>query len=58
MKSKKVTPQGFNPWHQVEYGKNIQEFVGAIIEIPFGSKLKYELNKESGLLKLDGAYIR
>ncbi len=43
----------FNPWHSVSYGKNSPEIVTAIIEIPKGSKAKYELDKESGLLKLD-----
>ena len=40
-----------NPWHEVPYnnGKN----VNAIIEIPLGSRAKYELDKETGLLKLD-----
>jgi inorganic pyrophosphatase len=43
----------FNPWHHVSYGDNIPEIVNAIIEIPEGSKAKYELDKKSGLLKLD-----
>ena len=42
-----------NPWHSVSPGKNLPEFVNTIIEIPKGSKGKYELDKESGLLKLD-----
>ncbi|MCX6152019.1 MAG: inorganic diphosphatase [Ignavibacteriales bacterium] len=42
-----------NPWHGVTTGKFVPEFVNAIIEIPKGSKAKYELDKESGLLKLD-----
>ncbi len=42
-----------NPWHDVDVGKNAPEVVNAIIEIPKDSKLKYELDKESGLLKLD-----
>jgi inorganic pyrophosphatase len=43
----------FNPWHHVSYGENAPEFVTAIIEIPQGSKGKFELDKESGMLKLD-----
>ncbi len=43
----------FNPWHHVEYGKKAPSIVNAIIEIPQGSKAKYELDKKSGLLKLD-----
>src|ERR1700735_2174654 len=42
-----------HPWHQVSPGDNIPEVVNAIIEIPKGSKAKYEIDKESGLLKLD-----
>lgn len=42
-----------NPWHDVSPGKEIPETVNAIIEIPKGSRAKYELDKESGLLKLD-----
>lgn len=43
----------FNPWHSVSLGENPPHNVNAIIEIPMGSKAKYELDKESGLLKLD-----
>jgi len=42
-----------NPWHSVSPGKEIPKVVNAIIEIPKGSKGKYELDKESGLLRLD-----
>lgn len=42
-----------NPFHAVSYGDKIPEIVQAIIEIPSGSKAKYELDKESGLLRLD-----
>ncbi|GGF16634.1 inorganic diphosphatase [Hymenobacter cavernae] len=43
----------FNPWHDVERGENSPSVVNGIIEIPKGSKGKYELDKKSGLLKLD-----
>ncbi|UOG75383.1 inorganic diphosphatase [Hymenobacter tibetensis] len=43
----------FNPWHDVERGDNSPQVVNGIIEIPKGSKGKYELDKVSGLLKLD-----
>lgn len=43
----------FSPWHSVSYGSDSPEVVNAIIEIPKGSKAKYELDKESGLLILD-----
>ena len=42
-----------NPWHSVSYGEEAPNVVSAIIEIPKGSKAKYELDKESGMLKLD-----
>lgn len=43
----------FNPWHDVARGEDAPRVVNGIIEIPKGSKGKYELDKESGLLKLD-----
>jgi inorganic pyrophosphatase len=43
----------FNPWHHVSPGDHIPEFVNGIIEIPKGSRAKYELDKKSGLLRLD-----
>ncbi|MBF0586120.1 inorganic diphosphatase [Prosthecochloris sp. N3] len=43
----------FNPWHHVEIGKDQPEVVNSIIEISKGSKTKYELDKKSGMLKLD-----
>jgi inorganic pyrophosphatase len=42
-----------NPWHSVASGKDVPRNVNAIIEIPKGSKGKYELDKASGLLRLD-----
>lgn len=42
-----------HPWHQVSPGEDIPSIVNAVIEIPKGSKAKYELDKDSGLLKLD-----
>src|SRR3954464_12435790 len=40
-------------WHDVTPGEHLpQEFV-AVIEIPMGSSIKYELDKETGLLRLD-----
>jgi inorganic pyrophosphatase len=44
----------FNSWHDVPTGgEDSPQIVNAIIEIPKGSKGKYELDKDSGLLKLD-----
>lgn len=42
-----------HPWHDVEIGDQAPQFVNAIIEIPKGSKAKYELDKKSGLIKMD-----
>lgn len=42
-----------NPWHDVKIGEKRPHIVQAIIEIPEGSKAKYELDKASGLLRLD-----
>lgn len=42
-----------HPWHDVEVGKNSPEVITAVIEIPSGSKVKYELDKSSGLLIVD-----
>jgi len=43
----------FNPWHEVAAGAEAPEIVTGIIEIPKGSRAKYELDKETGMLKLD-----
>jgi inorganic pyrophosphatase len=42
-----------HPWHGIPVGKDAPKFVTSLIEIPKGSKAKYELDKETGLLKLD-----
>ena len=42
-----------HPWHEVRIGDNPPENLNAIIEIPRGSRAKYEIDKESGLIKLD-----
>ncbi|MCL4113926.1 UNVERIFIED_CONTAM: hypothetical protein GTU68_057001 [Idotea baltica] len=42
-----------NPWHKVHYGAKAPEVVNGIIEIPKNTRAKYELDKESGLLRLD-----
>src|SRR5215813_7969130 len=42
-----------NPWHDVELGGAIGEHFRCVIEIPKGSKVKYELDKKTGLLWLD-----
>jgi len=40
-------------WHDVPLGTRIEERFAAVIEIPKGSKVKYELDKDTGLLRVD-----
>lgn len=42
-----------HPWHGAGFGANAPAVVNALIEIPKGSRSKYEVDKETGLLKLD-----
>jgi inorganic pyrophosphatase len=42
-----------HPWHDIPVEEPIEEGFPAFIEIPKNSKLKYELDKETGLLKVD-----
>lgn len=42
-----------NAWHDISPGKDAPEIVNSIIEISKGSKGKFELDKESGLIRLD-----
>ena len=42
-----------NPWHDFPVGANPPEVVTAVVEIPRGSRNKYELDKVSGQFRLD-----
>jgi inorganic pyrophosphatase len=42
-----------HPWHGVHYGDHAPKKVTALIEIPQGSRAKYEVDKATGLLRLD-----
>src|SRR4029453_3836628 len=42
-----------HPWHDITPGENLPGEFNAIIEIPMGSSVKYELDKRTGLIKLD-----
>jgi inorganic pyrophosphatase len=42
-----------HPWHDVSPGKGVPRDFQAVIEIPLGSNVKYELDKPTGLLKVD-----
>lgn len=42
-----------HPWHDVSPGDQLPREFQALIEIPLGSNVKYELDKATGLLKVD-----
>lgn len=42
-----------HPWHDLKPGDRLPEEFDAVIEIPLGSNVKYELDKPSGLLRVD-----
>ena len=42
-----------HPWRDLPPGKHPPEEVTALIEIPSGSRNKYKLDKDSGLMRLD-----
>ncbi|RLM79527.1 soluble inorganic pyrophosphatase [Panicum miliaceum] len=42
-----------HPWHDLEIGPGAPEVFNCVVEIPRGSKVKYELDKASGLIKVD-----
>jgi inorganic pyrophosphatase len=42
-----------NPWHEVDINLDSHNHLDCIIEIPMGCKVKYELDKKSGLIKVD-----
>jgi inorganic pyrophosphatase len=44
-----------NLWHEISSGKETPELINVVVEIPKGSKNKYEIDKENGLIKLDRA---
>ena len=42
-----------NIWHDIEPERISRNAFDAVIEIPKGSKMKYELDKSTGMLRLD-----
>ena len=40
-------------WHDVSVGADSPDVFNAVIEIPQGCKVKYELDKETGMLRVD-----
>jgi inorganic pyrophosphatase len=43
----------FHPWHDMEAGPSAPERMTVVVEIPRGSRNKYELDKKTGMFKLD-----
>src|SRR6516165_9157010 len=42
-----------HPWHDVPLPEDVTAWFPVFIEIPRGSKVKYELDKPTGLLRVD-----
>src|SRR3954451_10756260 len=42
-----------HPWHDVSPGQHLPQEFNALVEIPMGSSIKYELDKETGMLRVD-----
>jgi inorganic pyrophosphatase len=42
-----------HPWHDIEPGKHLPHEFTAVVEIPMGSSVKYELDKKTGMLRVD-----
>ncbi|RVW91592.1 Soluble inorganic pyrophosphatase 1 [Vitis vinifera] len=42
-----------HPWHDLEIGPGAPQIVNCVVEITKGSKVKYELDKKTGLIKVD-----
>ncbi|KAK9948578.1 hypothetical protein M0R45_004147 [Rubus argutus] len=42
-----------HPWHDLEIGPGAPAIFNCVVEISKGSKVKYELDKTSGLIKVD-----
>ena len=42
-----------HPWHDITPGGHLPKEFRTVIEIPLGSSVKYELDKPSGLIRMD-----
>jgi inorganic pyrophosphatase len=42
-----------HPWHDVDLGNGVPETFPVIVEVPMGSKNQYELDKATGLRRVD-----
>lgn len=45
--------KNMHPWHDVPIGKKFPQEINAVVEIPKGSRNKYELDKKIGMIRLD-----
>jgi hypothetical protein len=43
----------WHAWHDVTPGEKLPSIFTTVIEIPMGSSVKYELDKETGMIRLD-----
>ena len=43
----------FHPWHDVDPGRDQPEKLNVIVEIPRGSRNKYEIDKPTGMFRFD-----
>ncbi len=43
----------FNPWHDLSLGDEFPHEFDVLIEIPYQSRVKYELDKVTGLIRVD-----
>ena len=48
-----MQPRPFHPWHDVPPGDRAPDVLTAVIEIPMRERNKYELDKETGMFRLD-----
>jgi inorganic pyrophosphatase len=42
-----------HPWHGLDPGEKAPKEFDVVIEIPFGSNVKYELDKQTGMIRMD-----
>ena len=40
-------------WHDVTAGEHLPKEFNSVVEIPLGSDVKYELDKKTGLIRMD-----
>lgn len=46
-------PYTMHPWHDLPAGRDINEAFNVVIEVPRGGTVKYELDKKTGLIRVD-----